>query len=137
MPGLPRYVLMPVGYVAGCIAAAFVIVFAIGGLASEPGETAPHLATQLVIAIAAYTAAFAFLPMVIAAIVVEISGWHSLAIWLAIGALIGLFALATIGRFMPGISVERPWLFFASGMVLGLVYWAIAGRLGSRGAELT
>lgn len=124
MPTFPRYLLMPFGYVAGCIAAAVVIVFMIGGLA---GAT-PGLILQLIVVIAAYTALFAILPMAIAVVAAEIFIWRSALVWLVAGAAIGIVALVVLGPYMPGISVERPWLFVVAGIVLGLVYWAIAGR---------
>ncbi len=128
MASVPRYILMPVGYVAGCVAAAVVIVFAVGGLENSGDSSGAGLAAQLIAAIAAYTAMLAILPMAIAVVGAEILLWRSALVWLVIGAAIGIIALLTIGRFTPGISVERPWLFVVAGLALGLVYWAIAGR---------
>ena len=133
-------VLIPLAYVAACLAAgAFVVLVALGAdldAVAGVAEAVPGELIILVLSAAAIIGAFAFLPALVAIALAEAFGWRSLLVYLLAGAAVGLVAVALL------VPPERAWsdadaqLFLAAGAVAGGVYWLVAGRkAGLRSAK--
>lgn len=117
---LRRLGLIVLAYVAGSLAAGVL-------MAASLGAFAEGLGLEVSIAIGSYAGVFALFPLAVAMLCGELLGWRSIFAWMGAGGAMGLFALLVLGRFTPGMSQHRPYLFLA-GLVWGVVYWAIAGR---------
>lgn len=109
------------GYIAGCLAAGLLIAVVLGAFVEGVGLGAS-------LAIGSYICGFALGPAAIVIAAGEWLRWRSILVWIGAGMAIGVFALLVLGRFTPGISEHRPYLFVISGIVWGAVYWLIAGR---------
>jgi len=120
-PLLRRTALILLAYVAGCLAAGFLLAISLGAFAEGVGIEAS-------LAIGSYLCIFALFPLGIVIVSAELLRLRSILAWVGIGCAMGIFSLLVLGRLTPGISNERPYLFLAAGIVWGLVYWLIAGR---------
>lgn len=145
-------ILVPVAYVAACLAAAIVggaVVF--NGQAPESSLLSVFLVATILVG--AWTAGIvALLPAVIGTVIAEIAGWRSWLFWVPFGAVLGLvLCIPGVGLYAgllatvhiiptePGAVLERAppadLLAVAAlcGAVGGLVYWSIAGRYSGTG----
>ncbi|HEX2257481.1 MAG TPA: hypothetical protein VHG92_12430 [Afifellaceae bacterium] len=129
-------VVIPLAYVAACLAAGgFVVLVAFGAdldAVAGVAEAAPGELMVLVLSAAAIIGAFAFVPALIAIVLAEAFGWRSLALYLLAGAAVGLAAVALL------VPPERAWsdadaqLYLAAGAIAGAAYWLVAGRSAGR-----
>ncbi len=123
-------IVIPVGFIAACIAAAMIIMVA-AGAEPNPGESGGDFAAKLLVislVAAMLVGAVAGIPSLIVIVLAEAFGWRSLILHLVVGAGIGFVAfLAGIGGEPPATDGELQ-LGAAAGAVAGFVYWAIAGR---------
>jgi hypothetical protein len=140
--------LVPLGFVAGSVAAA-----AVGTLALLRDVTlAPEgIALALLVLVATVgVATIAFVPMAIAIVLAEAFAWRSVFYWLAVGGLIaggvgattvGLHMLRAVadivvlagyvdstGTFAATADTNTMTIAIAAGFAGGLVYWLVAGR---------
>ena len=124
--------LIPLAYVAACLAAGgFVVLVAFGAdLDAVAGlvEAAPAELAALVVSAAALIGAFAFLPTLLAIVLAEVFAWRSLVFYLLAGLAVGFAAVALLVPPERGLGHADARLFLAAGAVAGAVYWLIAGR---------
>jgi hypothetical protein len=121
-------VVIPLGFVASCIAAAGALMIA-AAPRPEGGQlmfefVAVHAFAALIFAF--FVGFFALVPAVVAIVLSEIFRWRSPLPFLGIGALIGF------GLYVSGLSgeefPEHASVFGAAGAVGGAAYWLVAGR---------
>jgi drug/metabolite transporter (DMT)-like permease len=120
--------LVPLGYVAACIAAALMMAFTLFGYQSDdPAFVIPFTASVFILLF--WTGAVAFAPAVLAIVLAEIFAWRSVLYYLLVGGAIALLAdqvAETHGRFE--FADQRIAIFLAAGFVGGFAYWLIAGQ---------
>jgi hypothetical protein len=127
VPALIRIlVVIPLAYVAACIAAGASIVVALYDFGGDPDFVMEGFAAGAAIVIAAFAGAYAALPMLVAIAFAEILGWRSFFFWAPLGGAVGLAigVLHQVG--LPDQATTM--LCAAAGVVAGAVYWVIAGR---------
>ncbi|MGH6924041.1 MAG: hypothetical protein ACRED5_09905 [Propylenella sp.] len=126
LPALLRYALLvPLAYIAACLAAGLI---AAAGLAGYPEFSGRGL-IGLALAVAIPAALFMLMPMLMVVFIVEALRVRSLAFWLAFGGVAGL--AAQIGDALgaePTLTGTRSVLFVIAGLGGGAVFWLIAGR---------
>ncbi len=121
--------LVPIGFIAAVLAAAFTILA--GWYGHEPGVLTDVAATGYVIGVGVFVTlrvgALAFVPTVIVVALAEVFGWRSIFLYLAVGGALGFGAsqLPVLGWQANGDALLLP----AAGFVGGFAYWLIAGRL--------
>ena len=124
-------VLIPLGYIAACLAAGFFVLIAVIGIGADgsylttyPGET-----LLLAAALAAWAGAFACVPAALTILLAEAFGWRSVLFYVAFGGAIGIgFALAFHAPDTALPPGGGPQLYLAAGIIGGAVYWLVAGR---------
>ncbi len=120
-------VVIPLGYVAACIAAGVVFALSLYGFVRESDPVVQGVAIGFAFAMSAYAGALAAAPMLAAIILAEAFGWRSF-FWSLFGGLLGLAGKALQenpeGVQTPGIVA----LYAVAGLVAGAVYWLVAGR---------
>lgn len=120
--------LVPLGYIAGCVAAGFMLAFGLFGYGPDP-ETRFFFAASVFIW-TFWAGAAAFVPALVAIILAEALAWRSVLYWLAVGGGIGLVAGRFFDRY-PGLDFadRRTVVLLAAGFVGGFAYWLVAERL--------
>ena len=138
---------VPLGFVAACVAAA-----SVAAIAASRGMTPPPADGEVAVLILVTTigvATIAFVPMLVAVVLAEAFGWRSVFYWLGVGAAIAIvaatplalavvhtaaaFALGLAGEPYPA-GLDFGWrgspatIALAAGFIGGFVYWLIAGR---------
>jgi hypothetical protein len=135
--------LIPLGFIAACLAAGAVVVLALAGgpdgwqaLRAEfvpgDGDGLFVLAGGIAgLAVAAFVAVPAFIVILFA----ELFAWRSMFFYLVAGALIGLSGtILPFREILPEADVNVTMLA-AAGLVGGFVYWLIAGRSAGYGGR--
>ncbi len=121
-------ILVPLGYIAACIAAGFMAAFGLFGY--EPDPEHQVFFTASVIVWTFWVGAIAFVPALIAIVLGEAFAWRSILYWLAVGGGIGLLAGGFFDRYQSlDFTDRRTVVMLAAGFVGGFAYWLIAGRL--------
>ena len=137
MPAVLRIVLLiPVAYIAACLAAGFVVMAAVYGL-GESRYPIDALAITFALFVAAHAGAFAALPMAAAVILAELFNWRSLLGWSLFCGAIGWAAQLSAERLDVSFATANRLGFVAAGIVGGAVYWLLAGRSGGHAAAVT
>jgi hypothetical protein len=116
---------IPVGYIAACLAAGLFFVVA---TISSGADLSVYTGETLLLAAwtAAWAGALAAVPATLAVFAAEVFGWRSLLFYLVAGGAIGLCVeLAFSPLPLTGVDAQ---LLLASGSVAGAVYWLLAGR---------
>lgn len=121
--------LVPIGFIAACIAAAAFFVFASIGTGPDGAYLDRYLIDTLVLVagVSATIGWLATIPALIAIGIAEIFGFRSIFYYLAAGAVIGVGVQLAASGPDPTITSGDATLFLATGCVAGFVYWAIAG----------
>lgn len=125
-------VLIPLAFVAACIAAGgFFVLAAFGADTDTVGRVAQAAPGELIVlglTAAAIVGDFSFVPALVAIVLAEAFGWRSLIFYLLAGSLIGLAAVSLLVAPDRAVSNIDARHFLAAGAVAGLAYWLIAGR---------
>jgi hypothetical protein len=134
MRNLLRYLfLIPIGYLLGCCAAAWVVAVGVYGTRFDIEVIGYFTAT--VVLMSGWAATYAFLPALAVILAAEFLKWRSVLFWTAFGG--GLALIGYLGPYarsgLPGDNDYR-LAFLAGGFVGGFVYWLIAGRLSGERA---
>lgn len=119
--------LIPAGYIAGCLAAGLLVLLATIGVGADGAYLTTYTGETLLLAfaLAAWAGAFACVPALVAIVIAEVFGWRSLLFYLLAGGAIGLgYALA----FPEPAGTGAARIHLAAGLVGGGVYWLLAGR---------
>ena len=119
---------------------AFIVACIVAGVAASvllwvPGSfTVPEAVIFDTIFFTANAAAFAFAPALVAIILAEAFGWRSVFYWLAVGGAIGLSGHLLMS---PGLmpAGDRMATLVGTGLLGGLVYWALAGWMAGPAAR--
>jgi hypothetical protein len=120
--------LVPLGYIAGCVAAGFMLAFGLFGYEADP-ETRFFFGLSVFIW-TFWAGAAAFVPALVAIILGEVLAWRSVLYWLAVGGGIGLVAGQFFDRYRDlDLTDRRTVVLLAAGFVGGFAYWLVAGRL--------
>lgn len=136
LPLLRILVLAPLAYVAACIAAGYLVAFALFGLTDESMRTGLVIWSGIPLSI--YAGIMSFIPALLAIVLAEMFGWRSIFYWLGVGGGIGLIGSGVTGFAGKAVDPEL-WndyglaLHLAAGFVGGLVYWLIAGQAAGTG----
>ncbi|MCQ8781917.1 hypothetical protein [Mangrovibrevibacter kandeliae] len=134
MTTLLRFIfVIPLGFVAACVMAAFTLLWPFVHFAGVPPENLVfwfHAAvgflrqTQLV-------ATAIFVPWAVFMTVTEVAGLNSLLLHL-VGGLVAGFGVSRLayGAHVPALSVQTA--IIVAGLVFALVYWIVAGHAAGR-----
>jgi hypothetical protein len=135
--------ILPLGFLAACLAAGAVVVLALAGgpdgwqaLRAEfvPGEGDGLFVLAGGIA-GLVVAAFVAVPAFVIILLAELFAWRSVFLYLAAGALIGLSgSILPFEEILPEADVDMTMLV-AAGLAGGFVYWVIAGRSAGYGSR--
>jgi hypothetical protein len=131
-----RFALIFAAYVCAALAASlFIHMVALGftGTAADVDAVRDSMAFS-VPAVALFVSYFAFLPSIPAILLSEAFGWRDWLYYAAAGAVvatIGIFLLTASEQHASGdVASARFWAtIVGSGMVGGIAYWLVAGRL--------
>ncbi len=135
--------LVPLGFLAACLAAGAVIVLALAGgpdgWQAFRAEFVPGEADGLFVLAGGIAglivAAFIAVPSFIVILLAELFAWRSVFYYLVAGGLIGLSgSVLPIREILPEADVDMTMLA-AAGLAGGFVYWLIAGRSAGYGAR--
>ena len=120
--------LIPLGFVVACFAAAGFLVLAVIGADASNFTTYGAETFMLVFATTLFVGGVAAIPAFIAIGIAEIFALRTIIFHLVAGSAIGLAAhlLNAVGE--GPISGADAQLFLTTGCVGGLVYWLVAGR---------
>jgi uncharacterized protein involved in response to NO len=133
-----RFALILIAYVCASLAAsAFLHLMSLGALGLRPDEAPQFVMGSLVFSIpfvALFVAYFAFLPALPAILVSEALGWRDWLRYALAGGVIALIIIAFFVHAAPssGDAVAEPRFWAAmlgGGMVGGITYWLVAGRV--------
>jgi hypothetical protein len=126
--------LVPLGYIAACVAAGFMMAFGLFGY--EPDPESQFFFTASVVVWTFWAGAVAFVPAILAIVLAEVFGWRSILYWLAVGGGIALVTERVADRYHSlDFADRRTVVMLAAGFVAGFAYWLIAGRLAGTGSE--
>jgi hypothetical protein len=126
--------LVPLGYLAACVAAGFMMAFGLFGY--EPDPESQFFFTASVVVWTFWAGAVAFVPAILAIVLAEVFGWRSILYWLAVGGGIALVTERVADRYQSlDFADRRTVVILAAGFVGGFAYWLIAGRLAGTGQE--
>jgi hypothetical protein len=124
------FLVIPIGFIAACIAAGLFFVTAVIGFGPGGSYFSTYLGETAVLAagVSLAAGAFAAIPAGIAILLAEVFGWRSLLFYVVVGAGAGLWAGAAAHAALgidTDVGVE---IYAATGCISGFVYWLIAGR---------
>jgi hypothetical protein len=128
--------LIPLGFLAACLAAGAVLVLALAGgpdgwQALQAKLAVDHGGGLFVVlggVAALVVAGFVAIPAFIFILLAELFSWRSVFAYLAAGALIGLSgSIVPIEDLVPEADANMTMLA-AAGLAGGFVYWLVAGR---------
>jgi len=128
-PLLRLILLIPLGFIAACLAAGLFLVAAAFGVGR--GGAGPESAWALLVlagGVAAWAGALACVPAAVAIFLAEAFGWRSMLFYLLLGAGLGLAVRLLFHPAGAVVSATDAQLFAATGAVAGFTYWGIAGR---------
>ena len=128
-------VLIPLGYVAACLAAGTIIMLSLYDFGRDAEFAMEGFAIAFALFMGAYAGAFAAMPMLIAVLLAEFFRWRSFFFWAPFGGVLGAASILVPGEALPGSAPEGIVTGAAAGLAGGAVYWAIAGRRSVLGAE--
>jgi hypothetical protein len=120
-------IVIPLGFIAACLAAGLFIALAAYGTGSLDRDTVIWPAIFGVLA-APVIGGLAALPALIVIIMAELLSWRSVLAYLVAGGAAGLSAYLLADNTAGAISDTDAQLSMAAGIVGGLAYWLIAGR---------
>lgn len=124
-------VLVPLGYVAACLVAGWVVAFGIFGF--DDIEVVGYFIGAVAVA-TFYAGTLGFVPAAIAILMAEVFGWRSVFYYLAVGGAIALIAEGITSHFGAfDFAGETLTVFLGAGFAAALAYWAIAGRQAGLG----
>ena len=131
---------IPLAFLAACLAAGAFLVLALAGGAEGWREAAAYDEQGMLVvlggAAALIVAAVVAIPAFVVIILAELFGWRSVFFYLIAGVLIGLAVGLLPAEQMDPQGDNAGALLAAVGAVGGFVYWLIAGRsAGFTGAE--
>ena len=122
------FILIPIGYVAACVAAGVVMASSLYSFTGRPDAAIQGVVLAFGFVVAVYAGALAFAPMLVAIVLAEAFSWRSFFFWAPFGGVLGLAGKALSDHYegapTPGVIA----LYAAAGAVAGAVYWLIAGR---------
>jgi len=124
--------IVPIGFVAACLAAGAILVLALIGGPDGWREQVHHDNDGLFVIFGGLAglvvAAFVAVPAFIVILLAELFRWRSIFLYLAAGGLIGLSAgVLPVETVDPQMRTENAMLA-AAGVAGGFVYWLVAGR---------
>jgi len=124
--------IVPIGFVAACVAAGAILVLALIGGPDGWREQVHQDNDGLFVIFGGLAglavAGFVAVPAVIVILLAELFRWRSIFLYLAAGGLIGLSAgVLPVETVDPQMRAENAMLA-AAGLVGGFVYWLVAGR---------
>ncbi len=123
---------VPIGFVAACLAAGAILVLALAG-GPEGWRELVHDDNDALFVVfgglaGLVVAAFVAVPAFVVILLAELFRWRSIFLYLAVGGLIGLSAGALpVETADPHLRAGNVMLA-AAGLVGGFVYWLVAGR---------
>ena len=121
-------VVIPLAYVAACLAAGFVFLVPLLEPAADPDFAMEGFIVGFGFVMAAYGGMIAAAPTLVAVLLAETFGWRSFFFWTLFGGAIGV-AVALAG---PNVGMGAAGFILpthaVAGCVGGAIYWLIAGR---------
>ncbi len=118
---------IPLGFIAACLAAGIFLAVAAYGIAALDRDTLIWPAIFGVLA-APLIGGLAALPALIAIILAELLSWRSVLAYLVAGGAAGLAATLLAYGGAEAIGFGDVQLSMTAGIIGGLAYWLVAGR---------
>jgi hypothetical protein len=121
------FFVIPLGFIAACLAAGIFVAVAAYGIGALDREAAIWPAIFGVLA-APLIGGLAALPALTFIVVGEILSWRSAFAYLVAGGAVGLPAYLLADELAAPVSAADAQLSMAAGIIGGLAYWLVAGR---------
>jgi hypothetical protein len=118
---------IPLGFIAACLAAGIFIAVAAYGTGALDRDTVIWPAIFGVLA-APVIGGLAALPALAVIVLAELLSWRSVLAYLVVGGVAGLSAYLLADNTAAAISDTDAQLSMTAGIVGGLAYWLVAGR---------
>ena len=118
---------IPLGFIAACLAAGIFIAVAAYGTGALDRDTVIWPAIFGVIA-APVIGGLVALPALVAIVLAELLSWRSVLAYLVAGGVAGLSVYLLADNMAGAISDTDAQLSMTAGIVGGLAYWLVAGR---------
>jgi hypothetical protein len=125
-------IVIPFGYVAGCMAAGIFAVLSVYDLSGDSGFAMEGFLIGGGIVAGMYFGAFAFVPALCLIVLAEAFCWRSFFFHSPAGGAVALGTALFIHEAVADLTVKAS-VMAAAGMIGGAVYWMIAGRGAGRG----
>jgi len=124
------FVLIPLAFMAACLAAGLFFVLGVIGLGPQGAYLDTYFAETALLAagVSATAGALVFFPAAAAILLAEVFRWRSVLFYLLAGLTAGLWSAVTLQATNMVATDVGPALFAAAGSVAGFVYWLLAGR---------
>jgi hypothetical protein len=127
LPTLLRIlILVPLGYVAACLAAGLMVALRLYDIGSADFAM-DGFGVGFTLILATYFGAVTAVPALIAIMLAEALGWRSFFFWSPLGGAIAFVGEMVMAR-GGALASRELTLVVAAGLVAGAVYWLIAGR---------